>query len=132
MARMKKQHARRGISIVEGAFMIPILIMLIFGAIEFGSLLHMRHTMLHAAREAARTMAVEDGTAAQAIAVANNILPSGNLDFDVDAQLLQADQFAQDVQVQISVPMTQAALGDMFGFFGTRAMSVQVTMRSEQ
>lgn len=132
MARMKHE-SRRGISLVEGAFMIPILMSLIFGAIEFGSMLHMRHTMLHAAREAARTLAVQGGTVADAEAVATELLPaSEDINFEVAATRPGPDDPERDVRVEISVPFAEASLGDMFGLFGDDRMSVEITMRSEQ
>lgn len=131
MARMKWK-SRRGVSIVESAFMIPILMSLIFGAIEFGMMLHMRHTMLVAAREAARELAVTGGSIAQAQQTAIDMLPGGELDFDVVASQPAPDDLNRDVNVEISVPFADAALGDMFGIFGEDRLSVQVTMRSEQ
>jgi hypothetical protein len=128
-----RKGSRRGVSIVESAFMIPILMSLIFGSIEFGSILHMRHTMLHAAREAARTLAVENGTISQAVSVAETVLPdSDDLDFEVSASQPHPDDFMRDVEVEIKLPLKQASLGDVFGMFGEDYMTVRVTMRSEQ
>jgi Flp pilus assembly protein TadG len=132
MARMKQQ-SRRGVTIVESAFMIPILMLLIFGAIEFGSILHMRHTMLHAAREAARTLAIEGGTVTAAETVAKDLLPeSTELNFLVEATAPAPDALNRDVRVNISVPLAEAALGDIFGMFGDSRMGVEIVMRSEQ
>lgn len=132
MARMK-HRSRRGVSIVESAFMIPILMSLIFGAIEFGSVLHMRHTMLHAAREAARTLAVQGGSVSDAVTVAQTLLPhSDELNFEVTASQPSPNDILRDVEVSISVPFAEASLGDMFGLFGEDRMSVRITMRSEQ
>lgn len=127
------KRSRRGVSIVESAFMLPIMMSLIFGAIEFGSILHMRHTMLHAAREAARTLAVQGGTVGQAVTVAETLLPSSDdLEFDIVASQPSPDDFMRDVEVEISLPLKQASLGDMFGMFGEDTIDVRVTMRSEQ
>lgn len=129
----KSCRGRRGVSLVESAFMIPILMSLIFGAIEFGSVLHMRHTMLHAAREAARSLAVQGGSSAQAISLAHSLLPSSeDLDFEVVALQPAADAQNRKVEVEISLPFRDASLGDMFGIFGDDDMTVRVTMRSEQ
>ncbi len=132
MARLKKYKSRRGISVVESAFMIPILLSLIFGAIEAGMMLHMRQNMLAAAREGARTLAVQGGTPADAEQAALNLLPGGNLDFDVIATQPGPDDPNRDVVVEVSIPFAQASLGDMFGLYGDNRMSVSVTMRSEQ
>ena len=113
--------------------MIPILMSLIFGSIEFGSVLHMRHTMLHAAREAARSLAVQGGSPALAISLAETILPdSEDLDFEIIATQPALYSQQRKVEVEISLPFKQASLGDMFGIFGDDDMTIRVTMRSEQ
>lgn len=128
-----REGTRRGVSIVESAFMLPIMASLIFGAIEFGSILHMRHTMMHAAREAARSLAVQGGSVGQAVTVAETLLPtSEDLEFEICATQPSPDDLLRDVEVEISLPLKQASLGDMFGLFGEDTMDVRVTMRSEQ
>lgn len=132
MVNAKRWTRRRGVSLVEGAFLIPIMLMLIFGSIEFGTVLHMRQTMVSAAREAARTLAVQGGSIAQAEAAALNRLPEGDdFTFDITATKPGPNDPNRDVVVQISLPIEEASLGNMFGFFGENAMSVSVTMRSE-
>lgn len=131
MARVKHK-VRRGVSLVESAFVVPIMMSLIFGAIEFGTLLHMRHTMLHAAREGARSLAVRGMSTAQAIADVQELLPGDDLDFEVTMRTPEPGSLDRDVEVEISLPYEQASLGDMFGLFGDDRMVVQVTMRSEQ
>lgn len=123
---------RRGISAVESALMIPLLVTMVFGSIEFGMLLHTRHTMLHAAREAARVLAVQGGTVAQAEAAAHDALPGGELDFDVDVTPPGPHEFDRDVVVEVSLPMADAG-GNILGMMDdNERMKVRVTMRSEQ
>lgn len=131
MARMKWK-SRRGISIVESALMIPIMLMLIFGAVEFGSILHVRHTMLHAAREAARAVAVQGITANAGTQIARDLLPGEDFDYRISTIAPLPDDINRDVIVEISIPLGEASLGDMFGFYGNSRMSVRVIMRSEQ
>lgn len=129
-----KWEARRGSSLVEAAFVIPIMLSLIFGAIEFGTLLHMRHTMLYAAREGARSLAVQGLTDSQAISDVYTLLPGDpdDFDFEVTAFSPTPEAIDRDCVVEVSVPYTDASLGDMFGLFGDGRMVVSVTMRSEQ
>jgi hypothetical protein len=127
-------ESRRGVSLIESAFIIPIMMSLIFGAIEFGTLLHMRHTMLHAAREGARALAVQGATTGQAVADVQALLPGdpADFDFEVTATAPAPDSLDRDVVVEVSLPYADASLGDMFGLFGDDRMVVSVTMRSEQ
>src|SRR4029077_16914007 len=52
---------RRGQSLVEFALVLPIFLLLIMGVIDAGRLVYMNSTLSNAAREGARTGAVEAG-----------------------------------------------------------------------
>jgi len=132
MARMMRRRARSGTTIVESAVMVPVLMMVIFGSLEFGSVFYMRHTMMHAAREATRTLAVEDGTVAQAEQVARDLLPdSEGLVFVITATAPPQGAANGEARVEIALPAHQAAMGDFFGFFSGKTVRVESTMRSE-
>jgi len=65
----------RGAALVEFAMILPILILLVFGIIEFGRGYHAKTTLTHAARESVRIAALDTGDPAQ---VARDAAP--NLD----------------------------------------------------
>ena len=52
----------RGVAAVEMAIVLPVLIMLVFGIIQFGIAYNSKLTMTHAAREGVRVLAVEEDT----------------------------------------------------------------------
>ncbi|MFW3384594.1 UNVERIFIED_CONTAM: TadE/TadG family type IV pilus assembly protein [Kocuria sp. CPCC 205274] len=56
---MKKQKSERGAVAVEFALVLPLLLTIIFAIIELGHAYNVQISVTHAAREAARTMAVE-------------------------------------------------------------------------
>lgn len=67
----RKTGGDRGVTAVEFAIILPLLLMLIFGIIEFGRAYQARLTVTHAAREGVRVLAVtEDKVAAEAAALA--------------------------------------------------------------
>jgi hypothetical protein len=70
----KHQHRKdrdRGVTVVEFAIIVPLLLMLVFGIVEFGRAYQARLTVSHAAREGVRVLAVtKDQTAAEAAALA--------------------------------------------------------------
>ncbi|ACB85885.1 TadE/TadG family type IV pilus assembly protein [Natranaerobius thermophilus] len=47
-------HRERGQALVELAFVLPVLLLLVFGIIEFGSIFHAQLTLNNASREGAR------------------------------------------------------------------------------
>ncbi len=53
--RAAKRHNERGAVLVEMAFMLPVLILLIFGALEYGLMFKERLTIASAASSAGRT-----------------------------------------------------------------------------
>src|SRR5437867_13112255 len=84
----KAARPHRGAEILEAALVLPIVLSLIFGMVEFAYYFHVQHTVQAAAREAARTAAVYtdpatgkgEGTKANATARCNAILTSAGLD----------------------------------------------------
>lgn len=126
MVRLISRTKRRALAAVEALFALPLFMAITFGVIELGTIFFVRHNMMHAARSAARAIAVQDGTIADAEAVALDALPSMNMDFDIDIDA------GDDVTVEITVPMQQAALGDIFNIFGEGDLGVRVTMRREE
>lgn len=53
--------SERGQSLVEFALIIPILLMLLFGIVDFGRIFHAYLTIDHAGREGARAVAIGKG-----------------------------------------------------------------------
>ncbi len=130
--RVGAQAIRRrdGVSSVEFAIVGPVLLLIMFGTISFGSVLYTHNNMINAAREAARRMAVGDLNTTEAEAYATNYLANMGVTFTVDAQdpsLLDPD----DVSVDISVPASDVALVNFPGIFDGRTLSVTVTMLRE-
>jgi Flp pilus assembly protein TadG len=58
-------RGRRGGAILEAALVLPILLALSFGMVEFGYFLFVKHTLQAAAREGARIGIVPSGTNAK-------------------------------------------------------------------
>src|SRR3954452_22730745 len=77
------ENRRRGAEILEAALVLPIILSLIFGMVEFAYYFHVQHTVQAAAREAARTACVNsasEGTKATATQRCNAILSSAGMD----------------------------------------------------
>lgn len=55
---MVSPHGERGTAAVEFALLMPLLLLLVLGVIDFGRAFNAKLTVTHAAREGARTLAV--------------------------------------------------------------------------
>ena len=55
---MNRWLSERGAAAVEFALILPILLLLVLGTIEFGRAYNVQISLTHAARETARTMAI--------------------------------------------------------------------------
>jgi hypothetical protein len=123
---------RRGLATVEMVLVLPILLLLILGGIDLGLQISTMHEMTNAAREAARTLAVRQGTVAQAQGEALNLLkdPQGKLYTVTAAEPTDANSY--DVKVHISVPRSKISLMAGLGSFLTSGnLNAEVVMRKE-
>ncbi|WP_233148653.1 TadE/TadG family type IV pilus assembly protein [Rhodopirellula sp. MGV] len=71
-----RKDARSGVAAVEFAVCLPILVLLVFGAIEASSFIFLKQSISVACYEGIREAAKDDGTAAIATARAQAILDS--------------------------------------------------------
>lgn len=72
---MGRRESERGAVAVEFALLLPLLLTIIFAIIELGHAYNVQISVTHAAREAARTMAIEQ-VWSDAVTTAQNSSPS--------------------------------------------------------
>jgi Flp pilus assembly protein TadG len=108
----RDQH---GASAVEFALVAPLLIGLLLGIIQYGSLFLLQTRMNDTARDTARRLAVGDlTTETEAEEYAVSRLADWSATFTATAEL--PDPGEHDVRVSITVPMAEAALINLVGF----------------
>lgn len=75
----------RGQALVEFALILPILLLLIVGAMEFGLIIHQYMVVTEAAREGARSAAVggSDGVVTSVVTTAASQIPANQLTISV-------------------------------------------------
>ena len=100
---MRVEHKERGAAMVEFALILPLLIVLVFGIIEFGRAFNANISLTHAAREGAREYAItQDASAGVAAATgAATSLNPGDMNFTVSAC-----NFGDPSSMQITYPFT--------------------------
>ncbi len=79
MVIARPKNADRGAALVEFALILPLLILLVFGVIEFGRGYHTKTTLTHAAREGVRVAALESGDPASTVRAAAPNLDPGRI-----------------------------------------------------
>jgi len=62
MGKSADVRADRGAAAVEFALVLPILLLLVFGIVDYGRAYNAKVTLTHAAREGARMLAVENAS----------------------------------------------------------------------
>ncbi|WP_338145193.1 TadE family protein [Cryobacterium mannosilyticum] len=75
MMRRRSTAGERGAAAIEFALILPILVILVFGVIEFGLVFNAQISITNAAREGARYMAIHNN-AANAKVAAQHAAPS--------------------------------------------------------
>ena len=125
---------RGGVAAVEFAFILPILLMLFSGIVQFGSIMFLQNHMTNVARETSRRIAVGELAQADAVSSAQQALVNWGVTYEVSvATVATADVGSgnQDITVAISLPMAEAALMDVLGVFQNGNLTAAVTMRQE-
>lgn len=82
----------RGAALVEFALLLPLLLLLVFGVIEFGRGYHTKTTLTHAAREGVRVAALDSGDPVATVRNAAPNLDSGSIDVTVTPNPCTAGQ----------------------------------------
>jgi len=117
----------RGVAAVEMALLMPFVILLLMGIIQFGALFFLQNNMVNVANDVVRRFAVGDLSESEAESLASSRLGSWDATFTVDA----SEPAPEDAMVTISVPMTDAMFFDLAGIGDGRVMVAQATMRKE-
>ncbi len=122
---------RDGAAAVEFAFIVPILLLLFSGIVQFGSIMFLENHMTNVARETTRRVAVGELNETDAESSAQQALVNWGVTYDVSVATIDVGGGNQDIAVTISLPMREAALMDVLGVFQSGNLSAAVTMRQE-
>jgi Flp pilus assembly protein TadG len=131
MARLDE----RGASAVEFAILLPVLMLILFGIIEFGMVMYSREVLTNASREGARAGIVQQipkPTAGQIQSVVTNYLSntginSANVTINVTGA---GGVFPNDLIVSLSYPYQFFAPG-IIGLGNSITLTTRTVMRHE-
>ena len=118
------RESERGAAAVEFALLVPILIMLVFGIMEFGRVYNTQATLTNAARESVRVMAISNNqtsardAAMNAASSLNPTLVDTNFTFSAatctpDAQMTVTISYSLSSLTGIAGPFTMKGRGVM-------------------
>src|SRR5262245_30859537 len=136
LAAVVHRHGRgwwrdeRGISAVEFAMVLPVLVAMLLGVVQYGSVFLVQMRMNDTARDTARRLAVGDlstQSAGEAFALAQ--LSDWPAVFQVTANLPEPPD--RDIAVTITVPMTDAAILNFMGLGLDGDMRSEIHMMKE-
>ena len=114
MMRFRDRHGERGAAAVEFVLILPVLLLLLLGLVEFSRVYNIQISLSNAAREGARTMAIENSqptARTAAIAAAPSISPSVSAGQIAISPEKCTDGGTVDVTISYNVAL-------MTGFFG--------------
>jgi len=109
------RREERGAAVVEFAVVLPLLLTILFGIIEYGYIFMVRQTLQHAAREGARTAVLQTSVPPYTTATTriDEIMAAANLGGFAQSIAEGVDQI---VTVDVSINYSQVTL--LGGFFG--------------
>lgn len=122
---------RRGAAIVEFAVVLPLLLMLLFGIIDFGWIFMVRQTLTNAAREGCRVAVLKTATADQVRARVQSVMePTGYVEgTDWTFTMSPIDDEVQ--WVRVSIPVDKCTLTGGFVVKGGYSLAGMSSMRKE-
>jgi Flp pilus assembly protein TadG len=122
-----RKLSRHGLATVELALVLPLLLLVVIGTLDYGYRLFIMHNMNMAARDGARNLAVRGVSAAEAQALTLGRLSNINAPFTVEAI---GPLTNGDVTIRISVPVKDISLG-FLPVGKDDKMQTSITMRKE-
>lgn len=125
MPTVSRRSGERGAAAVELALVLPVLLMLVFGTVEFGRGYNAKLTLTSAAREAARTFALGGDGAVTAMASVTDAFAD-----DMVVTLVSACPAEPDLDDMVTV-RAQYPFSYQIPFFrsGTRTLEAEASMR---
>ena len=131
--RPGKAQLRRGTAVVEMAVVTPLLLLLIFGIMEFGWVFMMEQTITNATREAARVAILQGSTDTDVrTRFTQAMAPTG---ITVDTSMLTISRTTGEspiVTVKASMPYSKVSLvGSLLGLNLSKMIGSTCSMRAE-
>lgn len=126
-------RSRTGAVTVEFAFLLPVLVAILLGALEIGNMVSIKSALQNAAREGARRAVLPQATLQTVINSCNQSL-TGNRLAGVSISISPTPSSAKSgtmISVSVSVQYSQNSWLRTAGILGDRQLASTVVMRKE-
>jgi Flp pilus assembly protein TadG len=142
--RRRLRSSERGAELIEFALVLPLLLLLVLGIVDFGFLFQRYEVVTNAAREGARLAVLPGYVSADVQARVNDYLQQGGVPTSAGNPTVQLDDVSIPLgagktvggkQVQVQYFHNYLFMGNILGWFGGGFTSVPLTavstMRTE-
>ncbi len=128
-----RRKATRGAAILELAILLPLLMMLVLGILEFGRALVVQEILTNAAREGARRAAISGASHDAALAAIDNYLANEGITGHTRSIVPNANTVAEGdpITVTVSVAYTEIDFGIVLTWLEDNTLNATVVMRKE-
>ncbi|HJT76162.1 MAG TPA: TadE/TadG family type IV pilus assembly protein [Gemmataceae bacterium] len=129
-----RPRRRTAAAAVELAAVAPVLVLLIFGMIEFGRVMMVEQVLTNAAREGARRAALPGSTSDDAKTVVSSYLTSANVNGANPASVSPDPSTAQAgtaITVTVTVPFSSVSWLPVPQWMGGQTLTATVVMAKE-
>lgn len=125
---------RRGAAVVEFAIVAPVLLLLVFGMIEYGRLVMVQQVITNATREGARSAVLDGATTTGVTTIVNDFLTASRVSgaiVTVTPSPPSSAAFGDPVTVSVQVPFSQVSWLPTPMFLSSTTLSATTVMRRE-
>lgn len=129
MKRRRKSWKHLGTATVEMAIVTPLLLTMLFGVIEYSWVFSVRQTLIHAAREGARTASLPGSTEGDISERITDYLSPMGLNASIDISRATSDDPTE--RVEVSIPVNDVVLTGFFPGLKNFDLKAAVSMRKE-
>lgn len=117
MMRKRTAKGERGAAAVEFALILPVLLLLVLGIIEFGRIYNIQISLSGAAREGARYMAIHHSETNAATNARNSAVAAApSVPLTAGSITISNATCATGTQVSVTVPYTVTLISGYLGF----------------
>lgn len=137
---VRRRHGRRGASVLEMALVLPVLLMLSFGIVEYGYFFYVKNTVTSAAQAGSRVAIMGSSTNADVSNAVGNMMTAAGLQnsgYQLTLNPADVSTAAQGANVTVTVTCNWSSVGihalpvAMGGISDSKSIVGSASMRKE-